>query len=323
MKMYGDLVSFMEEYNYGIECGGICAYCGGKARIFDNIADLIYGCEVNTLLELSAGSAIISLNVELGAESESESKSAHKVINDVNPKLATVYKALSIPDMCNNVLTRLENTDYNSETFYKAKQYWKNNNKTLSDFNGQDLCDAAYYAWILFTFSRCGNKISENFINTVEQMGDFYVFKNNLANYYGRLYGAEVYNESLFTILENLLRHPEKISNNTVIYIDPPYLPSKYRGVDSDVYPDSNFGKEEHKKLLELAVQLPSEKCKVIISGYDDIYNVYDDALKRTEFKNWSKIFVKELAIMFGNAGNLKDGIRPTDYEFLFTNFKV
>ena len=309
--MYDDLVSFMDEYDYGIECGGICAYCGSKARIFDNIANLIYGCEVNTLIELCAGSAIVSLNIE----------AEHKVINDVNTKLSTVYKALSIPDICNNVLTRLENTYYNSETFYKAKQHWENNHKALSDFNGQDLCDAAYYAWILFTFSRCGNKISESFINTVEQMSDFYVFKNNLANYYGRLYGAEVCNESLFTILENLLRHPEKISNNTVIYIDPPYLPSKYRGIDSNVYPDSNFEKEEHMKLLELAAQLPSEKCKVIISGYDDIYNVYNDAL--TEFKNWSKIFVKELAIMFGNAGNLKDGIRPTDYEFLFTNFKV
>ena len=314
MKMYNDLVSFMDEYDYGVECGGICAYCGGKARIFDNIANLIYGCEVNTLIELCAGSAIVSLNIE----------AEHKVINDVNIKLSTVYKALSIPDICNNVLTRLENTDYNSETFYKAKQYWENNNKALSDFNCQDLCDVAYYAWILFAFSRCGNNISKNFINTVEQMGDFYVFKNNLANYYGRLYGAEVYNESLFTILENLLRHPEKISNNTVIYIDPPYLPSKYRGIDSNVYPDSNFEKEEHEKLLELAVQLPSEKCKVIISGYDDIYNVYNDALKRPEFKkNWSKIFVKELAVMFGNAGNLKDGIRPTDYEFLFTNFNV
>ena len=123
----------------------------------------------------------------------------------------------------------------------------------------------------------------------------------------------------MLDILENLVRSPEKISDRTIIYIDPQYLPSKKRGVNSNgTYKDGKgsnvFGRESYKCMLELADKLPRDKCKVIINGYDD-------TLGGDDFGEWSKIFVKELPVMYGDGSKLKDGKRAVEEEYFFTNF--
>ncbi len=311
------IISKIPEFKMSRPCCGLCSYNGGKARLYNFIAFLVYKLGAKTFAELCAGSAVVSLNIKV----------KHKILNDVNLKLAVVYKALSSPDIINNVLSRLKGAVYCRETFDNAKTYWNGNGgNPLSFFEGQELCEAAYHSLILLNFSRTGSSITKKFIDTKSQKGDFQLFQKGLINYYNKLNGAEVYNKSILTILREWSENPEKIPDNTVIYLDPPYLPSKKRGVKSNgSYNDGtdifDFDEEAHKEMLTYVEKLPRDKCKVIISGYDDVDGVYDSMLNREDFGEWSKIFVKELVIMSGDGRKYGDGKRPTDDEYFFTNF--
>lgn len=308
-------VPYIPEFKMHIRCKGLCTYSGGKTRLYNYIAYLVYHCKADTFVELFAGSAVLSLNLL---------QVKHKVICDINLKIAVIAKALSIPDITDNVLCRLKNTVYSREVFEKAHEYWNNNDsKSLEDFKGQDLCDAAYYSWILHTFSRIGSKINKEFIDTKEQRNDFMRFQKNLINYYGKLDNAHVLNDSALDILQKLVDNPDKIPNNTIIYLDPPYLPSKKRNKNSNsTYNCGKFGEEEHRKMLELADKLPRDKCKVIISGYDDVFGLYDSILSGSNFQ-WSKVFLRELAVMSGDGSKLKDNKRDREEEYVFINFQL
>lgn len=302
------------EYKMNTYCDGLCTYSGGKSRLYTYIAYLIYMMHAERFIELCAGSAYISLNLQV----------KYKIINDLNLTLSVIYKALSIPNIADKVLCQLKNTLYSEKVFDAATEYWKRNgNKPLSEFEGENLCYAAYHSWILHTFSRIGSKIDKNFIDTKAQRDDFIRFQKKLIKYYHRLDNAQVLNESVLNILQELGNNPEKIPPDTVIYIDPPYLPSKKREVNSNgTYDNKDFTKEDHAEMLRLADKLPRDKCKVIISGYDDMYNLYDDTLGGCDFGEWSKIFVKELVIMSGDGQQYSNSKRPTDDEYFFTNFR-
>lgn len=305
-------VPYIPEYYFNMPCNGICHYCGGKARLYNYIAGLTRLSKTETFMDLFAGSAVVSLNIDV----------RNKVINDASLELAVVYKALSMEET--KIISRIEDTFYCKEVFDKAREYWKNarKDKTLADFEGQDLCDGAYYAWILLNFSRIGSRIDSKFTESEAMRHNFMNFQKNLIYYCGRLEGAVVRNESALDILEELADNPDSIPDNTVIYLDPPYLPSKERKAKSDGVYSNAFGAEEHRRMLELADRLPREKCRVIISGYDDEGGLYDKVLTEAEGE-WSKVFLKELAVMFGNGGNLKDGKRPREKEYVFINFKL
>lgn len=313
-----------------MSCKELCKYNGGKTRLYDYVASLALGAD--TFMELCAGSAVLSLNLP-----------ANIVINDLNIMLTAVYKALSVPHIEEQVIERMIYAEYSRKVFQEAKNFWESSTTSLSELEGQELCDAAYYAWILLRFSRTGNKIDNSFSDNSKRMYDFLNYKKDLINYYGKLHNAQVFNESVLDILERLVNNPDQIPNNAVIYIDPPYLPSKKENEVDDnksektfkskktlsqkqnnvyMYDCGDFTKEDHKKMLELADKLPRDKCKVIISGYDDMYNLYDDTLSRDDFGEWSKIFVKELPVMCGDGSKLKNGRRPMAKEYFFTNFQ-
>ncbi len=46
-----------------ILCKGLCSYCGGKARLYSYIANLVYKLGAETFFELCAGAATVSLKV--------------------------------------------------------------------------------------------------------------------------------------------------------------------------------------------------------------------------------------------------------------------
>ncbi len=309
-----DNVLYIPECKMNIRCNGICRYCGGKLRLYNYIAYLTRLCKAETFMDLFAGSAAVSLNITV----------RNKVVNDVRLEPMVVCKSLNMKDTEKRVMARIKDTFYCKEAFDEASEYWKNakKDKTLDDFEGRDLCDAAYYAWILLNFSRIGSRIDSKFTESKERAYNFKRFQNNLITYCGKLEGAVVRNESAIDILAELVDNPDNIPDNTVIYLDPPYLPSKERKAKSDGVYSNVFGVEAHRRMLELVEMLPREKCRVIISGYDDEGGLYDTVLSEAKGE-WSKIFLKELAVMFGNGRNLKEGKRPREKEYVFTNFKL
>lgn len=342
------IIDYMLKYDFNKFCNVMFGYCGGKKRIFEYIAFLIYISGTETLMELCAGAAYVSLNINV----------KNKVLNDISFPLAIIYKALSIPDIADNVLSRIKAADYSYDVLKEVIEYWEyvdsyiaklirnykgtNNdagdnekigqdikNKFLSSLNGQNLCDAAYCSWILHSFSWLANKIDYHFYDITNKRNKFIQFQDNIINYYHRLDNAQVSSENVLDILERLADNPNKISNNTVIYLDPPYLeaneendiPAKSRKKPQQDYDGGIFTEEYHLKMLELVNELPRDKCKIIISGY---YNdLYTDTLNRKEFGEWNCIFTKEIPVMCGNGNNYKEKGRPNAKEYLFTNISL
>ncbi|MCM1009021.1 MAG: DNA adenine methylase [Ruminococcus flavefaciens] len=341
---------YLPECKFEEFCKVMFGYCGGKKRLFNYIAFLIYMSAAETLIEPCAGAAYVSLNIEV----------KNKVLNDVSFSLAVIYKALSIPDIADGLLSRLKSTVYSPKVHSEAKEYWKyvntyidklveeyrktyNNtgddrkirqavkNEFLSFLNGQDLCDTAYYSWIRHSFSWLGNKLSDSFNSSVGKQEKFMHFQDGIINYYHRLDNAQVSSESVLDILERLVNNPNKISNNTVVFLDPPYLPSKEqsdklsksnkRSTVPNVYDCDTFTEADHKKMLELADKLPREKCKVIISGYNT--DLYTQTFNRSDFGEWNCFFAKEVIVMCGNGENFELSERPKANEYLFTNFSI
>lgn len=299
------------EFDYGKAYNGLFSYCGGKKRLINAISFMVYYYGVNCFIDVCAGSGVVSMNLN----------TCSKVINDIETNLTVIYKALSSSETESRLLSALKNTNYTDELFKEAQEYWAaNSDKRLNDFSDSDIAEAAYYSWVLRKMSRTGSHIDNVCKLNEERMTKLNNFKDKLYNYYGRLLGADVKNMNMLELLKDYADNPHTIPQNSVFYIDPPYLPSKLRNGDNKKIYNHTFGVEQHKELLELVSRLPPERCRVLISGYDYADVVYRDAI--SQMKDWQQIYVCDIPVMFGNGNKLKDGKRPIEKEYFYTNIR-
>ncbi|MGN0518420.1 MAG: DNA adenine methylase [Acutalibacteraceae bacterium] len=299
------------DLTYGKPCGGLFSYCGGKVRLINAIATMAYYYGVYCLIDVCAGSGVVSLNIE----------TCNKVINDIDTDLSVIYRALSTPETESRLLLAMGNADYTVKLYKEAQEYWAaNSDKKLNDFSDSNIVEAAYYSWMLRKMSRTGSHIDNACKLNEERMTKLNNFKDKLYNYYGRLLGAEVKNMNMLELLKDYADNPHTIPQNSVFYIDPPYLPSKLRNGDNKKIYNHTFGVEQHKELLELVSRLPPERCRVLISGYDYADDVYRDAI--SQMKDWQQLYVCDIPVMFGNGNKLKDGKRPIEKEYFYTNIR-
>jgi site-specific DNA-adenine methylase len=102
----------------------------------------------------------------------------------------------------------------------------------------------------------------------------------------------------------------------TLIYLDPPYLQS-VRKSKSKIYNCEMMSDDEHRALLRTILDLP---CMVLISGYDsELYNDYLRTWRTHEFKTTNRAgdhVTEKVWLNFPEPAELHD------YSFLGTNFR-
>lgn len=219
--------------------------------------------ETLNYLEPFVGSGVVFLN---------KKKSPKEIINDLDPRIASMWHAvLNRFEEFHSLLNKIE---YRQETFNKAKLFTEECNDVFS-------LDLAVQSYIVFRMSRCG--LCKDFAWSDRQRGgkpgDVNAFESsikNLINIRKRSFLVQLYNCDFVKdkMWENFLNNP-----NYLIHIDPPFLPSTR--VAKKAY-RFEMTVEDHKKMLK---KLINAKAKISLLSYES--PLYDEYLNgwRKEFK--------------------------------------
>lgn len=231
---------------------------GGKAYLKNWIIEnLPPGYEGMTYIEPFAGAASVLFNKEPSKE---------EVLSDLHPGIIEIFKA--IRDQPNELLKKLKRVPYSREAFNKALK------KSTLPFATK--LDHALNEYILRRMSRGGMKKDFAWSDRLRggQPGDVNAWETaveQIPDLSARLQDVYIFCKPGLDVIRTFN------TENTVAYVDPPYLQTtRY---SKNIY-DYEMNDDQHKKLCEVLVGF---KGKVIISGYDsEMYNTY--------FAEWTKV---------------------------------
>jgi len=187
-----------------------------------------------------------------------------EVINDLDKKVVSVFKALR--DEPGEIIGRIKRTKYKEETFKKAL---KDGADGFTDY-----IDEAVNEVIVRRMSRGGMKSAFSWSNRKRggQPGDlnaWETYKEQLAAIADRVHNAHIFNEKA----EEIIRVWD--GPNTLMYLDPPYLPSTR--TSPNVY-ENEMSIDDHIHLSEI---INNAKSYMILSGYPS-------ALYNRLYKDWN-----------------------------------
>lgn len=185
--------------------------------------------------------------------------SSNEVINDIDPGLAHIFKALR--DEPKEFIERLKRITYSERAFKMAL--------TRSKQVFEDYLDHAVNEYMLRRMSRGGMKKSFAWSDRKRggQPGDLNAWETMLGELpliSERLKNTIVLNKSVFEVV--------KVwdEDDTLFYLDPPYLHSTRSEGSTQIY-DHEMSVDDHINLLNFA---KNARGKVIISGYSSpLYN--------------------------------------------------
>jgi DNA adenine methylase len=222
-------------------------WAGNKYRVLQHILPEIQF--PNQFIEPFIGSASVTLNVCADTY----------VINDFNNDLISLYSFILHDD---SFIDDCENYFYNKNTeelYYSCRE----------EFNTTD--DKRLKA-MLFVYL---NRHCFNGLTRYNKSGQFNVpygkykslyfpkkemenFKTNLNQRSIQLFSGDFANPKIYT----------NLTEDTVVYFDPPYLPLTNTANFSD-YATGGFSYDDQVRLKDLALDLQSQGVKVIISNHD------------------------------------------------------
>jgi DNA adenine methylase len=217
-----------------------------------------------TYCELCCGGSSVLLNKKISGE---------EIINDIDKGVVSIFKALR--DESREFIGRIKTLTYKEDTFTEALD------RSKGEFN--DYIDLAENEYVLRRMSRGGMKRTFAWSDRERggKPGDVNAWETMLKQL--PLIADRVKNVS---ILQGSLLPIAKVwdDENTLIYIDPPYLPETRSEGATDVY-DHEMSVEDHINILNF---INNARSKISISGYQSpLYNKH--------LKGW-KSFKKSVA---------------------------
>ncbi|MCM1328111.1 MAG: DNA adenine methylase [Ruminococcus sp.] len=286
---------------------GVVTYCGGKKRVLEDLDEFFDAYDADIFIDLCGGSGIVTANRIAG----------RRIINDANAELAVIYKALSCDEYSYPMADIMQELECDKETYQKAWEYLEDRKEwNLQEYIDDDLPTAAAYSWFVRFFSRIGSRRDEKSSFIESKLKKWYnlVDGEEICSYMDAFENVEVWNMDMFDALRKI---KSEITDECVIYIDPPYLSDKNSDIETaqKTY-DYSLDENGHAALLKEANKLPKEKYHIIISGYEN--ECYDALLEKPEFQYWEKIFLKEIDIMCGDGSNCS--YREQANEYIYTN---
>lgn len=195
-----------------------------------------------------------------------KSPSKEEAISDLDKGIISIFKALR--DEPTEFMSRIKRCKYQESTFKKAQ---KRIEKGFKDYINQAVSE-----YIVRRMSRGGLK--QNFAWSKRkrggQPGDLNAWETmieQLPLIAERLKDVSILNESF----EDVFKVWDE--DNSLIYLDPPYLPSTRSEGSQSIY-EFELTVDDHVNLLNM---IKSARGKVIISGYSS-------PLYRTHLKEWN-----------------------------------
>lgn len=294
----------------------ICSYLGGKGREIDGLIALFLLIKVDVFIDSCGGSGIVTV-----------SKFAkRRIINDISTEMTTIYKALAnYGKLLTESMSALKIDD---NTFYKVKHFLEERKEySLADYekDTDELILAAAYSWYVRAFSRSGSKVDKTPKFTTAKIRRWRkLLREDITILIRRFSGVEVWNLDVCDLLKKIKK---EIHEETLVYIDPPYLSDKNSGIvtNPETYKGNSskgiqsFDEFDHHRMIANANFLPKDQFHVIISGYEN--ELYDRLFNTGNYEAWSKKYITELAIQCASGDVCK--VKKRAREFVYMNFDI
>lgn len=200
-----------------------------------------------------------------------------EVVNDIDGNLTNFWKTLQCPDRFEDFHRRCNFTPFSMVEWCGARKYLEDRANDINQklkYIGSPVCEVEHaikffiycrmslagrmrsFTGITKTRTRSGmnNEVSA-WLNCVE----------GLPEVHARLKRVLILNKPVIDVIQS------QDDTGTLMYLDPPYLPSTR--ISPDVY-KHEMSVEDHKEMLEAIVDC---KSKIVLSGYDN--SLYDEYL--------------------------------------------
>lgn len=240
----------------------IMKYYGSKRRM----VHIIRSCMPSyyeRIVEGFFGSGAVTINID-------KPDGCEVIGNEKEPNLYNFWKVLSDKEQGLELIERLNMIDVSREVFEKAHWNVKYIHKDFTEV------DRAINAYLEIALSYNGAR--KNFSSQALQLD----LKKKVAGDFSRVYekfqkeNVQILNRDMLDVLMDLANEPEEMQRNTVLYLDPPYLPDLRAKGASKVY-ICEMPYEVHIKMLQILQRI---KCKVILCGYSgECFDVYSEML--------------------------------------------
>ena len=236
-------------------------YFGGKGGALTNIIKSLMPKDYKIYVEPYGGSAAVLFSQQSDIE----------VYNDLYDNVYSLFKVMSDEDKFIKFKEKLELTPYSQKLYYEYK------NKLKEDIS--ELDRAYYYFYVNRTSVNSIGGFSSSIIvrrNLSKPVSDYLSSIDNLEYYPKRISNVLIFNKKAIDIINKY------DSEDTFIYLDPPYLTSTR---SSNTRYNVDMSDDEHEELIKTILNC---KSKILISGYDnDMYKQLDDWNKQTfDIKN-------------------------------------
>lgn len=242
-------------------------FYGGKTRISDTIADLLYGVDTRVYAELFGGSAAVLLN---------KAPHKHEVYADRSLALCCFWQCMSCAKTASALIDTLGCTTYGQESFDASReQIDRFGDADMRVLSGDDILAVAAACFTVYTAGRdnAGLRFSagrfptnDAYLRTVGRLGE-------VAD---RFRGVTVKHGDAIDLLDR-----EYNTSDTLIYLDPTYLPEVGRRRSRNhTWYTHTLDYKNHVKLLR---RIRRSRAKIIISGYEDSTRIYDRYLVEGE----------------------------------------
>lgn len=224
-------------------------WVGGKQKILKDILPHIGSCD--KFVDVFAGSMTVSLNVD----------SQTYIINDINPDLIWFYKHVS--NNYDNIVKESNSLFHDVD----EKKYYSVRDKFNSLEHGN------LERSILFLFL---NKFGFNGICRYNSKGKFNVPYGKRTSHIVPEKNLECLSTFLTknrvtllnkNFIDNIIY--ETLDKNSVVYFDPPYLPSDEFKTGFTQYTKESFSYEDHVKIKNISLSLIDKGVRCVISNND------------------------------------------------------
>lgn len=255
----------------------VLKWAGGKRQLLDELYAR-FPAEFNNYHEPMFGGGALFFDLEPD----------DGTINDTNPRLITFYEQVrdrpeELIDLLKSFADPESETDPSREfadTNRKGKEvknYYYQQRELFNRRPNDEAFDEVEEAALLLYLNRtCYNGLYRE-----NQSGEFNV---PIGRYSNPDWVREDEIRAASTVLEDTKIFnrdfkyiPKYTERGDLVYFDPPYEPMSPTAYFTD-YSAEGFGKEDQKRLLELAQELDEKGVRVILSNSGVMFEMYDDA---------------------------------------------
>jgi DNA adenine methylase len=225
---------------------------GGKAKMAPIIAEKVASISHDNWIEPFCGMSGVTM---------AKPPSKVELINDRHSGLITLYRVVRNKETCQELIHQLEFTPYAREEWHYCNDNWATET---------DLMEVARMVYVTLAQNFVGvTKNGSWSFGGAKHDGNvarrFHSSLDNIKAVCKRLQGVIIENADAFDII----RQWEAVSDRTLFYLDPPYLPETRNRLPNEYLHEMTY--DDHVKLLNWCV---SSQCKIILSGYpSDLYS--------------------------------------------------